>query len=115
MEKYLILLTVLSFCKGCVGSFVYYSRQNSTSCVVGFGGLMNIICTIGLPILVVLSITLLQIVWWAPIVAVISGWVEAKIIGIIPFVNMLMWMLSYIGLPISIVWTVIEMIKLYNL
>ena len=114
MEKYLILLAIASFCKECVGSFVYFSRQNAGNIVVELGALMNIIMMIGLPVLVVLSIFLLKAVWWMPIVAVIAGWVAAKIIGVIPFFNMIMWMVAYIGLPVSVVWEIIEMINLYN-
>jgi hypothetical protein len=114
MEKYLILLAIASFCKECVGSFVYFSRQYDGNIVVELGALMDIIMTIGLPVLVALSIFLLNAVWWMPAVAVTVGWLSAKIIGVIPFVNIIMWMVSYIGLPVSVVWEIIEMINLYN-
>lgn len=108
VEKLYILFAVAAFCKECVGAFVYLSRDNSTSCVVGFGGLMNILSTIVLPILYIVCLVKLDIEWWHPIVACLSGWATAKILSLIPFLNAVLWMLSYIGLPASLVWLAIE-------
>ena len=111
----MILLAIASFCKECVSSFVYYSRQNNTSCVVGIGGLMNIACSVILPILLIVSIVALKAVWWLPACIISAGWGCAKLIGMIPFVSAIVWIVAYIGLPVSVIWTIIEMINQYNL
>lgn len=112
MEKCIVLLFAVSFFKECIASFVYLSKQNAQSCVVGLGGLMNIIMMIGLPILLILSITIMDAVWWKALLSVLAGFVCARIIEYLPFINMLFWMLSYIALPTSVVLVIIEIVNM---
>lgn len=112
MEKYLILFFLASFFQECVGSFVYQARQHNTSCVVGMGGLMNIVSMIALPIILVVNIVVVKVVWWMPAVAISVGWLSAKIIGMIPIVGSIVWMIAYAGLPISLTWLIIELIHM---
>lgn len=113
MEKYLILFFLASFFQECVGSFVYQARQHNTSCVVGMGALMNIITSLVMPILLIVSIVALKALWWMPAILIFGGWASAKIISMIPFINIIV-IVAYIGLPVTLIWTIIEMINQYN-